>query len=127
MGILSFLGLGKEVKDAAEGISSLYTTDAERLELHNKMLTTLAEIDKKQAEINAIYAQKNTSKLDWRNLCGYICTIALAMQYIIVPLAQFVLSIFNIDSKIPTLQIADLVGLLAGMLGLGALHTIRKF
>ena len=86
------------------------------------------EIDPKQAlelvhELNKAEAQHRSIFVSgWRPFIGWICGIAFATHYIIIP----VIATYT-DFATPEFDNGTLTTVLMGMLGLGGLRTIEKF
>lgn len=56
----------------------------------------------------------------------WICGFGLALQYLILPIVQWILIILDKNVVLPPLDMGTLITLLGGMLGLGSLRTIEK-
>jgi hypothetical protein len=86
-----------------------------------------------QIKVNtAEAASTNWFVAGWRPFIGWICGVALGYTYLILPFMQFLAYTFGTPelisqlSQLPTLALAELMPILLGMLGLGALRTIEK-
>ena len=65
----------------------------------------------------------------WRPFVGWACGAAFCYVYILQPMVQFALVACKVNfdlSKIPSLDIADMMPVLLGMLGLGAMRSYDK-
>lgn len=68
----------------------------------------------------------------WRPFVGWVCGVALAYTYILLPLLQFAVftwgtvDMVNKLSRMPVLALAELLPILLGMLGLAGYRTIEK-
>ncbi|MDI6785113.1 MAG: holin family protein [bacterium] len=62
----------------------------------------------------------------WRPFIGWVCGSALAYYYIVQPFLIWALSVFNIRTEMPKLDIGELIVILIGMLGLGAYRSYDK-
>jgi hypothetical protein len=62
----------------------------------------------------------------WRPFVGWVCTVALAMQFIIAPIATWIAALAGHAVAFPSLDMGTLLTLLGGMLGLGGLRTVEK-
>ena len=95
-------------------------------------LSTMAEkhaqeLAKAQLEVNKTEAaHKSLFVSGWRPAVGWTCCIGLASQYILIPMANFTLALANSTIEIPVLDMATMMPVLMGMLGLGAMRTIEK-
>ena len=79
-----------------------------------------------QLEINR--AEAGSGRLfvaGWRPAVGWICAIALGYQFLLRPLLAWASMIYSIPVP-PELDLATLLTLLFGLLGLGTLRTVEK-
>ena len=85
------------------------------------------ELAKAQLEVNKTEAShKSLFVSGWRPAVGWTCCIGLASQYILIPMANFALALANSTIEIPVLDMATMMPVLMGMLGLGAMRTVEK-
>jgi hypothetical protein len=80
-------------------------------------------VDSVEAASNSVFVA------GWRPFVGWCCGAALAWSYIVQPciVAICVLSHVNFDAtKLPQLNMPELIGLLSTMLGMGALRSFDK-
>ena len=95
-------------------------------------LSTMAEkhaqeLAKAQLEVNKTEAAHRSLFVSgWRPAVGWTCCIGLASQYILIPMANFALALADSTIEIPVLDMATMMPVLMGMLGLGAMRTIEK-
>jgi hypothetical protein len=75
-------------------------------------------------QVEAASADKFTSR--WRPFIGWICGSGLAVQFLVGPLFTWVAALAGHPIAFPQLDMATLLTLLAGMLGLGGLRTMEK-
>ncbi len=107
-----------EDKDKTNAIAFQISTMAEK---HAQ------ELAKAQLEVNKTEAaHKSLFVSGWRPAVGWTCCIGLASQYILIPMANFALALANSTVEIPVLDMATMMPVLMGMLGLGAMRTIEK-
>jgi hypothetical protein len=81
-----------------------------------------------QLQVNAAEATHRTIFVaGWRPFIGWVCGFALVFHYIIRPLLPWLMQVFGLQAQpIPPLDMADLITILLGMLGLGGLRTFEK-
>ena len=80
-----------------------------------------------QVGVNATEASNdNVFVSGWRPCIGWVCGAAFACNYVVVPLAVFVSNLFGHVLAIPHLDMSEIMPVLLGMLGLGALRTTEK-
>lgn len=91
------------------------------------LMTQLLQADATQAATNTEEA-KNQSVFvaGWRPFIGWVCGVALAYQFVLLPLGMFVS--FAVGHPIPKPPALDdtLWQLMFGMLGMGALRSFDK-
>lgn len=80
-----------------------------------------------QLEINKIEAANPSLFVSgWRPAVGWICTIGLGMQFMVLPLVTWTALIFGKILVLPPLDLGFLVTMLGGILGLGGLRSYEK-
>lgn len=88
----------------------------------------LAQIQTNAAEA----ASPNWFVAGWRPFVGWVCGVALAYTYIVLPFLQFgvytwgSLATINTLARLPKLDLTDLLPILLGMLGLAGYRTLEK-
>ena len=82
----------------------------------------------KQGEINVEEAKSNSTFVaGWRPFIGWICGVALAYNYIFMPLLTYIAQwTTKTAPAMPALDNGELTTLLFGILGLGALRSYDK-
>jgi hypothetical protein len=99
---------------------------AQAAKLENDTVIAQAEIDKQEA------ASTNLFVSGWRPAVGWSCAIAFAVNFLLLPIAQWIVQIASImgaDGKplvLFRLDLATMLPVLIGMLGLGAYRTYEK-
>ena len=73
-----------------------------------------------QIAVNEAEAQGNWFQASWRPLCGYVCVLGLATNFLIFPIAAG----FNIT--IPQADMSVMMPVLLGMLGLATARSYEK-
>jgi hypothetical protein len=85
------------------------------------------ELAKKQIEANIAEATKGGLMNQWRPAIGWVCVCAYAFNYLVMPLANWIVLFFNSTAPaIVALDTGELTTLLFGMLGIGGLRTFEK-
>tara|TARA_R110002020_G_scaffold125254_2_gene282398 strand:- start:3877 stop:4257 length:381 start_codon:yes stop_codon:yes gene_type:complete len=95
----------------------------------NKLAHDLATMADKHAQealmaqlaINKEEAKGNWFQSSWRPLCGYVCVISLAINYMISPICAG----FNVI--IPQADMTVMMPLLLGMLGIAGMRSVDKY
>jgi hypothetical protein len=126
--------VGKTVIDIGKGIKTLITgkldpeleaqIEQKWLELENAALAQQNKINEIEAGSASFFVA------GWRPAIGWICGFALAFEYIIRPLVQWIVDIARVGQvvalKLPGLDLGLMVPLLAGLLGLGTMRSVEK-
>ena len=73
-----------------------------------------------QIEVNKTEAQGNWFQASWRPLCGYVCVLGLAVNFLISPIAA------GFGFAIPQAEMATMMPILTGMLGLAGMRSFEK-
>jgi len=85
------------------------------------------ELAKGQIEINKTEAaDKSLFVAGWRPAIGWICGLGMASNFILIPMANFVLALTGSPVVVPLLDTGEMMPVLMGMLGLGAMRTYEK-
>ena len=95
-------------------------------------LSTMAEkhaqeLAKAQIEVNKTEAAHRSLFVSgWIPAVGWTCCLGLASNYLLIPMANFALALADSTIEIPVLDMATMMPVLMGMLGLGAMRTVEK-
>jgi len=85
------------------------------------------DLAKQQNDVNAAEAANtNIFVSGWRPFVGWICGIAFGFKYLGGPLLFMVAQFFDKVVVLPNIDAADLIPILLGMLGLGAMRSFDK-
>ena len=80
-----------------------------------------------QLEINKIEAASPKLLVSgWRPSVGWVCVAGLAVQYVLGPLLEWGTLLAGKAIKAPSMDMATLMPLLTGLLGLAGLRTFEK-
>ena len=88
-------------------------------------LATLADKQAQQAmlaqiEVNKAEASGNWFQASWRPLCGYVCVMGLAVNFLISPIAA------GFGFMVPQADMSVMMPVLTGMLGLASMRSYEK-
>ena len=114
------------------GLLDKFIPDADEKMKIAAELSTMAErhaqeLAKGQQEVNKVEAaSKSMFVAGWSPAVGWVCVLGMAMNFIIVPLGNFGLSVADIEVVIPMIDTSQMMPVLMGMLGLGAMRTVEK-
>lgn len=79
------------------------------------------KINEKEAENPSVFVS------GWRPAVGWVCVCAYAFNYLIMPLANWIVKFMVVNAPtIVALDTGELTTLLFGMLGIGGLRTFEK-
>lgn len=129
-------GLGGIIETVGNVADDLFTSDEERAK---------GELDAYKAESDRMRGQVETNKIEaasssfwvsgWRPAIGWVCAATLAMAYIPKAIVLTVVWCFAAYESIkagagipqyPEFGLADILGLLFSLLGVGTMRTIEK-
>ncbi len=80
-----------------------------------------------QIEVNKIEAASNSVFVSgWRPAIGWICAMGMAGNFLIIPFANMALELSKTGVTIPMIALSEMMPVLMGMLGLGAMRTVEK-
>lgn len=90
-------------------------------------LASNTELAKAQLEVNAEEA-KNSSIFvaGWRPFIGWVCGAAFAWNWIGLPVGIFAAALMDKELHLSAADMSEMLPVLLGMLGLGALRTTEK-
>ena len=108
--------------------------DAARLELFKAQQAgefeearQVFELAKAQAATNSVEAaHPNTFVSGWRPFIGWTCGAAFAYKFVLAPALAFGLAMAGKPLQLPPVDLADMMPVLIGMLGLGAMRSWEK-
>ena len=85
------------------------------------------ELAKGQLEVNKTEAaHKSLFVAGWRPFIGWICGVAMLANFLLIPMANFVLDVSGSTNTIPLIELETMMPVLMGMLGLGAMRSFEK-
>jgi len=116
-------------------VTGLLDKFIEDKDVRNKLahdLSTMAErhaqdLAKGQLEVNKTEAaHKSLFVAGWRPAVGWTCCLGMASNFLLIPMANFALAVTGSAVVIPLLDTGEMMPVLMGMLGLGAMRTYEK-
>lgn len=82
MGILNWLGVGKDLAEPINAIGTLYTTDKEKLEAEKNLKEIVQKPILSQLDINKVLAQSQVLfNSGWQPLMGWTCGFLILIYY----------------------------------------------
>ena len=136
IGILGKLiggGIGEMADGVAGAIDRFVETDEEKNAAEILKRKIQQKPDEWQVQLNQIEARhRSIFVAGWRPAVGWVCVFGLAYTFIIRPFGIVVLNVLSAMGKLPegltapAIETGELLSLLFGMLGLGALRSYEK-
>ena len=133
MALLDFIPI---IGPAVDKLLSLIPDPNERAkakeQYEREALELAAKADADQREINKVEAQHSSVFVaGWRPATGWVCAVSLALYYIprfVLGMAFWCWACINAGGLVPLpeLGIAEVIGLVMSLLGLGGLRTLEK-
>lgn len=133
--IMGILGVGlKLVDELWDSPEEKATAKMKLLELEQNgrlaELTAEVELMKGQLEVNKKEAEhRSVFVAGWRPFIGWSCGFILLYNYILAPLLVFIFTLMGFGpevSGLPTLQLAEIMPIIMGMLGMGYMRTRER-
>ena len=113
--VLDFIPNPEEKRKAEEQIKRTLTD-----QIHQIALAQI-EVNKTEAQHKSIFVA------GWRPFVGWICACGVAWAFVLQPIANWIAAvIFAYVHPFPEVDIANLIVLLTGLLGMGGLRTYEK-
>jgi hypothetical protein len=130
-------GIGQAAKDLRQAFTGEISPDKKAelalkaQELENQVILLQMNSEKAildgQASINLIEAQSQDKvKSWWRPMVGWTCVAALAIMFIVRPIAQWIVSLAGSSVILPVVDSDTLIGILIPLLGIGGYRTIER-
>lgn len=117
-------GLGAVADLANTAINKIWPdkTEKEKAELNAAVTLVVGqlEINKEEAKSSSIFVA------GWRPFIGWVCGAAFAWNWIGLPVAKAALVIYGTPLELEAANLTEMMPVLLGMLGLGALRTKEK-
>jgi hypothetical protein len=79
------------------------------------------DVDKVEAANESLFVS------GWRPCVGWICAVGIGWTFVLQPVANWFLAIYKPGTLVPVLDSGQLMTLLLGMLGMGALRSVDKY
>jgi hypothetical protein len=114
------------------GLLDKFIPDADERNRLAHEISTMAErhaheLAKAQIEVNKEEAKSSSMFVaGWRPAVGWICATGMGFNFICVPLGSFVCAVSGVDIHFAPLDLSQMMPVLMGMLGLGAMRSFEK-
>ena len=111
-------------------IDKLFTSEDERMAAKLKVLELEKSGELAQIAVNAQEAQHDSIFVaGWRPFIGWVCGLAFTWAFLLYPILSFLVVAFGLPADltlVPELDLASMMPVLMGMLGLGAMRSWEK-
>lgn len=115
------------IPDPVKKAEAMAKAEQAAIEHQEKILGMLMASDQAQIKVNEVEAASPSLFVSgWRPAIGWVCASGLAWQYILAPIANWVIEVGHFATTIPKLGADGLMELLFGMLGLAGMRTYEK-
>jgi hypothetical protein len=120
----SLSGLGEVAGVVGSVIDRIWPnkTEQEKAELQAAMLMVQGQMQVNQAEA----ASSSVFVAGWRPFIGWVCGSACAWNWIGLPIAKAGLALAGNPLAVSPADLSDMLPVLMGMLGLGAMRSFEK-
>jgi hypothetical protein len=122
---LDITGVGAVADLASNVINKIWPdkSEEEKQQLAAAVMVVQGQIDinKEEAKSDSIFVA------GWRPFIGWVCGSACAWNWIGLPIAKAGLLLGGVSINISPADLTEMLPVLMGMLGLGALRTAEKF
>jgi len=121
------------IEPVADLLGKFVPDQTEKLKLAHEIATLTEKqahsIAMAQIEVNKVEAASNSIfKSGWRPFIGWTCGIAFSYHFVLQPLLIFVMTYAGHPvPELPEFDMASLMTVLGGLLGLGGLRTFEKY
>jgi hypothetical protein len=121
---MSFTGIGEVADLAKTAINKIWPdkTEQEKAELSAALMVVQGQLQVNAAEA----ASSSVFVAGWRPFIGWVCGMACAWNWIGLPMAKLGLSMSGTILAVAPADMSEMLPVLMGMLGLGALRTVEK-
>lgn len=131
MGILNWLGMGKDLAEPINAVGNLYTTDKARIEAETKLQEVVQKPILSQMANNAIMAaSSNFFNSGWQAMMGWTAGFLILLYYapqILITDYVWARSCIQTGAVMPfPMKPDDLLNLVGLMFGMGGLTILKK-
>ena len=126
MGIMDIF-TGGSIKAVGKIVDELYTSEDERNQAKITVEKMQARLKEKQLDINLSESKSRSLFVaGWRPCLGWVGSLSVAYVYLLQPILNMILQLFDVHIDWVVLDLGQLMPLILGMLGLGGLRTFEK-
>lgn len=118
--------VGKVIPDAGQAAQVNAELQKALIERQGEIDKAVADAAKAQAEVNLKEAEHPSLFVSgWRPFVGWVCGVGCAYGFVAQPFLAWFAALAVVATP-PVLDMGTLIGLLSGLLGLGAYRTVEK-
>lgn len=136
---MDITGLGSVFDFGSKILDKIFPDPAQKAQAQLELLKQqqageFKEMDMALAEMQA---QTDVNKIEaanpevfvsgWRPFIGWVCGSAFAINFVIGPMGEWIALLAGKSAHFPTLDVATMMPVLLGMLGIGGMRTYEKF
>ena len=122
--MMDITGLGA-ISDLASTVINKIWPD--KSEAEKQQLAAAVMMVQGQLDINKVEAANPSVFVSgWRPMIGWVCGAGCAWNWVGLPVASFILTVMGKPITLSPADLPEMMPLLLGMLGLGALRTFEK-
>jgi len=126
MGLMDIF-TGGSIKAVGKIVDELYTSEDERNQAKITVEKIQARLKEKQLDINLSESKSRSLFVaGWRPCLGWVGSLSVAYVYLLQPVLNMILQLFDVHIDWVVLDLGQLMPLILGMLGLGGLRTFEK-
>lgn len=122
---MDITGIGSIADLAKTAIDKIWPdkSEQEKQQLAAAVMVVQGQLDINKAEA----ANPSVFVSGWRPFIGWVCGAGCAWNWIGLPMAKAALALAGVKLDVSPADLAEMLPLLFGMLGLGTLRTAEKF
>lgn len=127
--LLPILGnvLDKIIPNTAEREKAKAELALKMTENETELLKLFTQIDSGQIEINKEEAKSSSFFVaGWRPAVGWLSAFGVGWAFVFKPIADWILAVSHSSVVTPALNTGELMSLLLGLLGMGAIRSFEK-
>ncbi len=119
----------KELIISVSKILDKFVVDKDlKVKLEHEIKTEIQRANLAQIEVNKAEAQhRSVFVAGWRPFIGWTCAVAMAYHFVMQPIIVFSLSANGVDYSLPEFDMASLMTVVLGILGLGGMRSFEKY
>ena len=99
-----------------------------KVKLEHEIKTEIQRANLAQIDVTKAEAQhRSIFVAGWRPFIGWTCAVAMGYHFVLQPIIVFSLSANGVDYSLPEFDMASLMTVVLGILGLGGMRSFEKY